>query len=131
MSDPDVLAELFVRRRAEERVQIRHVLNARPRLLDDRAKARRAGRDCAHDRVAHVAGAGLDGLGDGRDTGVPAGHPLLEGEVGVLLEGTQSGVAERAKRMAELLSAALRSDGPGAPAVSCGEMVNMTLQPLS
>jgi glycolate oxidase FAD binding subunit len=38
--------------------------------------------------------------------------------VGVLLEGTSSGVAERAQRMAGLLSAALASDGPGAPAVT-------------
>ena len=69
--DPDVLAELLVRRRAEERVQVRDVLDARPRLLDDRAVARRARRQRARHGVADVAGAGLHVLRHRRLVAVP------------------------------------------------------------
>jgi glycolate oxidase FAD binding subunit len=46
----------------------------------------------------------------------PQASPVTR--VAVLLEGTPSGVAERARRMAGLLSAAQMSDGQGSPAVS-------------
>jgi glycolate oxidase FAD binding subunit len=45
-------------------------------------------------------------------------QPGQAAQVGVLLEGTPSGVAERAERMAGLLSVALGSDGQGSAAVS-------------
>ena len=74
------------------------MLGARPRLSDDRLVARRARRDRAHDRVAHVADARLHPLRHRRLVAVPVPVERVVVHAGRLVEDREHHDARRRRR---------------------------------